>query len=173
MAAKSKTLIVHGSNGTKWEVQVPPRIFRLHTAGAWQVRYKDYDGTLVSAYFRDSQYVGFLDSLKAAEKRLRQLLKERPPYPRHRLHSKELANKKKPLGAVGISGPLVRYRTGHKNPYMIYQVFLPQVHGRHRVASVYLGTPSTYTLAGDLKGFTKAKAMRAAAEDHYLAQRRT
>lgn len=68
---------------------------------------------------------------------------------------------------VGISGPLVRSRTGSKTRYCCLLVSIPRFGNKPRRASIYIGSENTYTEDRFRQALAKAIVMREKAELAY------
>jgi hypothetical protein len=135
------------------------RIDHLATHG-WQLR---YGGTkLYSDGTRDgSGAAAALD--KATKELLRRIAKL--PAPTTLQHGPS-ANKTNDL-PVGISGPVVRQRSGGRVRDCSLSVSIPRFGEKPRRCTVYIGTENTYTPERFAVALERAVVMRAKAEEVY------
>jgi hypothetical protein len=142
--------------------QVPQCIQRIdHRAThGWQLR---YGGTkLYSDHSSDGS--GAAQSLALATKELLRRIATLPA-PTTLQHGPS-ANKSSDL-PPGISGPIVRQRSGARVRDCSLAVLLPRYGAAPLRRSVYIGTENTYTQARYREALAKAVAMRQAAEEAY------
>jgi hypothetical protein len=135
------------------------RIDHLATHG-WQLR---YGGTkLYSDGSRDgSGAAAALD--KATKELLRRIAKLPAPTT---LQQAPSVNKSNDL-PVGISGPVVRQRSGGRVRDCSLSVSIPRFGDKPRRCTVYIGTENTYTAERFAAALDRAVAMRVKAEDAY------
>jgi hypothetical protein len=142
--------------------QVPQCIQRIdhrYTHG-WQVR---YGGTkMFSDGTNDGS--GAAASLDAATRELVRRIATLPTP--SKLQPKPSASKESGL-PVGISGPLVRMRTGSSTRYASLQVLLPRFGDKPQNKNVYIGSESTYTQERFQEALQRAVDMRHDAEARY------
>ncbi len=147
-------------NGVKY--QVPQCIQRIDTRSThgWQVRYQ---GTkMFSDHTPDGS--GAPQALVAATKELIRRITENPaPVTLQRTPS---AHKSSQLPA-GISGPIVRSRSGSSIRTAHLSVLLPQWGQKPKCTSVYIGTENTYEAARYHEALAKAIELRSEAERLY------
>jgi hypothetical protein len=128
------------------------RIDHLATHG-WQLR---YGGTkLFSDHTTDGS--GAAASLAAATKELLKRIAKLPAP--SRLQHKPNHNKSSDL-PVGISGPIVRQRSGGRVRDCSLAVLLPRFGQAPRRVNVYIGTENTYTVERYQAALAKAIEMR-------------
>ena len=142
--------------------QVPQCIQRIdHRAThGWQLR---YGGTkLFSDHSADGS--GAAQSLALATKELLRRIATLPAPTT--LQQAPSANKSSDL-PPGISGPIVRQRSGARVRDCSFAVLLPRFGAAPLRRSVYIGTENTYTPARYREALEKAVAMRHAAEQAY------
>lgn len=147
-------------NGKRFKVpQCIQRIDHRYTHG-WQVR---YGGTKM---FSDgtNDGTGAAASLEAATRELIRRITTMPTP--SKLQPKPSASKESGL-PVGVSGPLVRMRTGSTTRYASLQVLLPRFGDKPQNKNVYIGSESTYTKERFQEALERAVAMRQAAEEKY------
>jgi hypothetical protein len=147
-------------NGKRFKVpQCIQRIDHRYTHG-WQVR---YGGTkMFSDGTNDGS--GAAASLEAATKELIRRIATMPTP--SKLQPAPSAGKASGL-PVGISGPLVRMRTGSSTRYASLQVLLPRFGQKPQNKNVYIGSESTYTVERFQEALARAVQMRADAEAAY------
>jgi hypothetical protein len=147
-------------NGKRFKVpQCIQRIDHRYTHG-WQVR---YGGTKM---FSDgtNDGTGAAASLEAATRELIRRITTMPTP--SKLQPKPSASKESGL-PVGVSGPLVRMRSGSSTRYASLQVLLPRFGEKPQNKNVYIGSESTYTKERFQEALERAVAMRQTAEDKY------
>jgi hypothetical protein len=147
-------------NGKRFKVpQCIQRIDHRYTHG-WQVR---YGGTKM---FSDgtNDGTGAAASLEAATRELIRRITTMPTP--SKLQPKPSASKESGL-PVGVSGPLVRMRSGSSTRYASLQVLLPRFGEKPQNKNVYIGSESTYTKDRFQEALERAVAMRQTAEDKY------
>jgi hypothetical protein len=157
-----KTRDVAIFNGKRFKVpQCIQRIDHRYTHG-WQVR---YGGTkMFSDGTNDGS--GAKASLEAATKELIRRITTMPTP--SKLQPKPSASKNSGL-PVGISGPLVRMRTGSSTRYASLQVLLPRFGEKPQNKNVYIGSESTYTVERFKEALARAVELRQEAETAYRA----
>lgn len=141
---------------------VPQNVQRIDTRSThgWQVR---YGGTKM---FSDgtpdgSGAAASLD--KATKELLNRILTLPAPT---KLQLAPSANKSSKL-PVGISGPVVRLRSGSVVQHCSIQVLLPQWGKPPRNRNIYIGSEATYTQKRFKAALAKAVELRKAAEEAY------
>ncbi len=146
--------------GKRFKVpQCIQRIDHRYTHG-WQVR---YGGTkMFSDGSNDGS--GAKASLDAATRELIHRIATMPTP--SKLQPRPSVSKSTDL-PVGISGPLLRQRSGSKVRYASLQVLLPRFGEKPRNRNIYIGSESTYTPARYKQALAKAIEMRQAAEESY------
>lgn len=147
-------------SGKRFKVpQCIQRIDHRYTHG-WQVR---YGGTkMFSDGTNDGS--GAKASLDAATRELIRRITTMPTP--SKLQPTPSASKGSGL-PVGISGPLVRMRTGSSTRYASLQVLLPRYGQKPQNKNVYIGSESTYTVERFQEALKEAISLRSAAEDTY------
>lgn len=147
-------------NGKRFKVpQCVQRIDHRYTHG-WQVR---YGGTkMFSDGTNDGS--GAAASLEAATRELIRRITTMPTP--SKLQPRPSASKESGL-PVGVSGPLVRMRSGSSTRYASLQVLLPRFGEKPQNKNVYIGSESTYTKERFQEALERAVAMRQAAEEKY------
>jgi len=147
-------------SGKRFKVpQCIQRIDHRYTHG-WQVR---YGGTkMFSDGTNDGS--GAAASLEAATKELIRRIATMPTP--SKLQPAPSASKASGL-PVGISGPLVRTRTGSSTRYASLQVLLPRFGEKPQNKNVYIGSESTYTPERFTAALERAVKMRQEAEAAY------
>ena len=147
-------------SGKRFKVpQCIQRIDHRYTHG-WQVR---YGGTkMFSDGTNDGS--GAKASLEAATKELIRRITTMPTP--SKLQPKPSASKNSGL-PVGISGPLVRMRTGSSTRYASLQVLLPRFGEKPQNKNVYIGSESTYTVERFQEALKRAIELRQEAEAAY------
>lgn len=147
-------------SGKRFKVpQCIQRIDHRYTHG-WQVR---YGGTkMFSDGTNDGS--GAKASLEAATKELIRRITTMPTP--SKLQPKPSASKNSGL-PVGISGPLVRMRTGSSTRYASLQVLLPRFGEKPQNKNVYIGSESTYTVERFQEALKRAVELRQEAEAAY------
>jgi hypothetical protein len=147
-------------SGKRFKVpQCIQRIDHRYTHG-WQVR---YGGTkMFSDGTNDGS--GAKASLEAATKELIRRITTMPTP--SKLQPKPSASKNSGL-PVGISGPLVRMRTGSSTRYASLQVLLPRFGEKPQNKNVYIGSESTYTVERFQEALKRAIELRQEAETAY------
>ncbi|MBL8327762.1 MAG: hypothetical protein JNJ71_02850 [Rubrivivax sp.] len=155
-----KTRDVAIFNGKRFKVpQCIQRIDHRYTHG-WQVR---YGGTkMFSDGTNDGS--GAKASLEAATRELIRRITTMPTP--SKLQPKPSASKNSGL-PVGISGPLVRMRTGSTTRYASLQVLLPRYGDKPQNKNVYIGSESTYTVERFQEALDRAVKLRQEAEAAY------
>ncbi len=147
-------------NGKRFKVpQCIQRIDHRYTHG-WQVR---YGGTkMFSDGTNDGS--GAAASLELATKELIRRIATMPTP--SKLQPSPSAGKVSGL-PVGISGPLVRMRSGSNTRYASLQVLLPRFGQKPQNKNVYIGSESTYTVERFQEALARAVKMRQDAEAAY------
>jgi hypothetical protein len=147
-------------NGKRFKVpQCIQRIDHRYTHG-WQVR---YGGTkMFSDGTNDGS--GAAASLEAATRELVRRIATMPTP--SKLQPAPSAGKASGL-PVGISGPLVRMRSGSSTRYASLQVLLPRYGQKPQNKNVYIGSESTYTVQRFKEALARAVQMRHDAEAAY------
>lgn len=147
-------------SGKRFKVpQCIQRIDHRYTHG-WQVR---YGGTkMFSDGSNDGS--GAAASLDAATRELIRRITTMPTP--SKLQPAPSASKASGL-PVGISGPLVRMRTGSSTRYASLQVLLPRFGEKPQNKNVYIGSESTYTVERFQEALERAVTMRQEAEAAY------
>ena len=147
-------------SGKRFKVpQCIQRIDHRYTHG-WQVR---YGGTkMFSDGSNDGS--GASASLDAATRELIRRITTMPTP--SKLQPAPSASKASGL-PVGISGPLVRMRTGSNTRYASLQVLLPRFGEKPQNKNVYIGSESTYTVERFQEALERAVQMRQEAEAAY------
>jgi hypothetical protein len=149
-------------SGKRFKVpQCIQRIDHRYTHG-WQVR---YGGTkMFSDGSNDGS--GAKASLEAATRELIRRITTMPTP--SKLQPRPSTGKSSEL-PVGISGPLLRERRGGQSRYASLQVLLPRFGQKPVNRSVYIGSPSTYTVERYKAALAKAVELRQEAEAAYRA----
>ncbi len=146
--------------GKRFEVpQCIQRIDHKATHG-WQLRYGGT--TLFSDHTSDGKGAG--TALAEATKELLARIAKLPAP--SKLQREPNENKSTDL-PVGISGPVVRLRTGSKVHDCSFSVSLPRFGGTPKRSSVYIGTENTYSVEKYQAALAKAILMRGKAEAAY------
>lgn len=147
-------------NGDRYSVpQGIQRIDHRATHG-WQLR---YGGTkLFSDHTRDGS--GAAQALALATKELTKRIAKLPAP--SKLQRQPSGSKTSDL-PVGISGPIVRQRSGQRVRDCSFSVSLPRYGERPRRRSVYIGTENTYTIEKYEAALAKAILLREQAEAAY------
>lgn len=143
--------------------KVPQSIQRIDTRAThgWQLR---YGGTkLYSDHSNDGS--GAAKALALATKELLSRIRKLPAP--SRLQQQPSENKTSAL-PVGISGPVVRQRSGSQVRSCSFSVLLPQFGKKPRCTSVYIGTENTYSVERYHLALAKAIELRKAAEAAYV-----
>jgi hypothetical protein len=155
-----KTRVVTIFTGTR--MRVPEHIQRLdsrHTHG-WQLRYGK--AKMYSDHTNDGS--GARASLKrATEELLKRIAKLPAPTG---LRSGISSNKSNDL-PVGISGPILRHRSGRNVPECSFGVSLPRFGQKPTTKNVYISTKNTYTPQKYKQALAKAIELRIKAERAY------
>lgn len=152
---KTRDVVIY--NGERFEVpQGIQRIDHRSTHG-WQLR---YGGTKLFSDGSD----GAAAALAAARQELMRRI-ARLPAP-SRLQRRPSGHKHSDL-PVGISGPVVRRRTGSQTLDSSLSVSLPRYGQEPLRRSVFIGTQNTYTAERYLAALAKAVALRTQAETAY------
>jgi hypothetical protein len=158
---KTRDVIIF--SGKRFKVpQCIQRIDHRYTHG-WQVR---YGGTMMfSDHSNDGS--GAKDSLEAATRELIRRITTMPTP--SKLQPRPSTGKSSGL-PVGISGPLLRERRGGQSRYASLQVLLPRFGQKPLNRSIYIGSPSTYTVKRYKQALAKAVELRQQAEAAYRAE---
>jgi hypothetical protein len=152
---KIRDVVIH----TGEHFEVPQGIQRIdHRAThGWQLR---YGGTKL---FSDG-LAGASDALVAATRELLSRIAKLPAP--SKLQREPNQNKSTDL-PVGISGPIVRQRSGSVIRDCSLLVSIPRFGGVPQRRTVYIGTERTYTVARYKKALARAIEMREQAEEAY------
>ena len=152
---KTRKAVIY--NGKRFDVpQCIQRIDHRATHG-WQLR---YGGTKM---FSD----GMAGPKEALARATQELFARIAKLPAPSLLQK-LPNKNKTNDLpVGISGPIVRQRSGSKVRQASFSVSLPQVGAPTRCRSVYIGSETTYTIQRYERALEKAIQIRKKGERAY------
>ncbi|WP_395703101.1 hypothetical protein [Aquabacterium sp.] len=147
--------------GTGEQFSVPQGIQRIDSPSThgWQLRYRGE-----TKLYSDREYGGSAESLSRATKELLRRI-ARLPAPSGLQRTPNTS--KTSQMPVGISGPLLRVRTGGSARYAIFLVSIPRFGEKPRRASVYIGSETTYTPERYEAALAKAMALREKAEKAY------
>jgi len=154
---KFRDVVIH----TGERFSVPQGIQRIdhRTTHGWQLRYAG--GTKL---FSDGAHGGAAAALERAARELRSRIAKMPAP--SRLQKGPSGNKSNDL-PVGISGPVVRLRTGTNVRDCSFSVSLPRWGEPPVRSSVHIGTENTYSEERYVEALAKAIAMRSKAEVAY------